>query len=148
MNAATLTILLAVIAGALMAIQAPTNAMLSRPLDSPITAAFLSFLVGTVALGLLAWLLPSRPDAAGVRALPWYVWLGGLYGAFFVAMAAFGAPKVGVGVLLTAVVAGQLGMAVLLDHYGLLGLDRNPINLQRVAGLLLVLGGVVLVRRS
>ena len=148
MNAATLTILLAVVAGALMAIQAPTNAMLSRPLDSPITAAFLSFLVGTVALGLLAWLLPSRPDAAGVRALPWYVWLGGLYGAFFVAMAAFGAPRVGVGVLLTAVVAGQLGMAVLLDHYGLLGLDRNPINLQRVAGLLLVLGGVVLVRRS
>lgn len=148
MNAATLTILLAIAAGAFMAIQAPTNAMLSRPLDSPISAAFLSFLVGTVALGLLAWLLPSRPDAAGVRALPWYVWLGGLYGAFFVAMAAFGAPRVGVAVLLTAVVAGQLGMAVVLDHYGLLGLDRNPINLQRVAGLMLVVAGVVLVRRS
>ena len=95
MNVALLTIALAVVAGALIAIQAPTNALLSRPLDSPVTAAFISFVVGTLALGLLAWLLPSRPDAAGVRALPWYVWLGGLYGAFFVAVAAFGAPRVG-----------------------------------------------------
>ncbi|MGZ8283116.1 MAG: DMT family transporter [Allosphingosinicella sp.] len=148
MSLAVVTILLAVVAGALLAVQAPTNALLSRAVDSPVTAAFLSFVVGTVALGILAFLLPSRPDAAGVRALPWYVWLGGLYGAVFVAVAAFGAPKVGVAVLLTAVVAGQLGMAVLLDHYGLLGLERHAISAQRVAGLLLVVAGVVLVRRG
>ena len=148
MNLALLTILLAVVAGALMAVQAPTNALLARPVDSPVTAAFLSFLVGTVALGLLAWLLPSRPDAAGVRALPWYAWLGGLYGAFFVAVAAFGAPRVGVAVLLTAVVAGQMAMAVILDHYGLLGLPTREFGLQRLAGLLLVVAGVVLVRRG
>ena len=132
----------------LLAVQAPTNALLSRAVDSPITAAFLSFVVGTVALGILALLLPSRPDAAGVRALPWYVWMGGLYGAVFVAVTAFGAPKVGVAVLLTALVAGQLGTAVLLDHYGLLGLERHAISAQRVAGLLLVVAGVVLVRRG
>ncbi len=148
MNIALLTIALAVVAGALIAIQAPTNAMLSRPLDSPISAAFVSFVVGTVALGLLAFLLPSRPDAAGVRALPWYIWLGGLYGAFFVAVAAFGAPRVGVAVLLTAAIAGQLVAAMLLDHYGLLGLPRQPIGVERILGLALVLGGVILVRRG
>ena len=148
MNVALLTIALAVVAGALIAIQAPTNALLSRPLDSPVTAAFISFVVGTLALGLLAWLLPSRPDAAGVRALPWYVWLGGLYGAFFVAVAAFGAPRVGVAVLLTAAIAGQLATAMVLDHYGLLGLPRQPIGLERMLGLALVIGGVILVRRG
>lgn len=148
MNPALLTIALAVMAGALIAIQAPTNAMLARPLDSPVSAAFVSFLVGTVALGLLAFLLPSRPDAAGVRALPWYIWLGGLYGAFFVAVAAFGAPRVGVAVLLTAAIAGQLAAAIVLDHFGMLGLPRQPIGIERVLGLALVIGGVILVRRG
>jgi len=148
MNYALLTIALAVAAGALIAIQAPTNAMLGRPLDSPVSAAFVSFVVGTAALGLLAFLLPSRPDAAGVRALPWYVWLGGLYGAFFVAVAAFGAPRVGVTVLLTSAIAGQLAAAMILDHFGMLGLPRQPIGIERILGLALVIGGVILVRRG
>lgn len=147
MNIAAITILLAVVAGAFMAIQAPTNALLARPVNSPITAAFISFLVGTFALGMITWFLPSRPDPEGVRALPWYVWLGGLYGAFFVAVVAFGAPRVGVAVLLTAVIAGQMSMAVLLDHFALLGLPRQELNLSRVAGLLLIVAGVLLVRR-
>ena len=148
MNLAALTILLAVLAGATLAVQAPTNAMLARPLDSPVTAAFFSFLVGTVALGLLAWLLPSRPDWPGVRALPWYAWLGGIYGTVFVTVAAFGAPRVGVAVLLTAVVLGQLATAVALDHFGALGLERQAISLPRLAGVLLVVAGLVLVRRG
>ena len=148
MNVAAVTILLAVIAGALTALQSPTNAMLSRPLDSPVTAAFFSFLVGTVALGILALLLPSRPEFSGVRALPFYAWLGGLYGACLVTVAAFGAPRIGVGVLFTAIIAGQLVAAVALDHYGLLGLEKQEISLPRVAGLILVFAGVVLVRRG
>ena len=64
------------------------------------------------------------------------------------AIAAFGAPRVGLGVLLTAAIAGQLAAALLLDHYGLLGLARHPVNLTRALGLVLVLIGAVLVRRS
>jgi transporter family-2 protein len=78
--------------------------------------------------------------------VPWYAWLGGLYGAFFVGVAAFAAPRIGVGVLLTAAVAGQLAAAVVLDHYGLLGLARHPISVTRVAGVLLVFAGAWLVR--
>jgi transporter family-2 protein len=86
--------------------------------------------------------------APGLRQVPWYAWLGGFYGAFFVAVAAFGAPRVGMGVLLTAAVAGQLAAALVLDHYGLFGLDRHPVNITRAAGLVLVLLGAVLVRKS
>ena len=67
------------------------------------------------------------------------------YGAFFVAMAAFAAPRIGVATMLTAAVAGQIFAALILDHFGLLGLERQPISMERVAGAALVLVGAVLV---
>jgi bacterial/archaeal transporter family-2 protein len=147
-NGALLSLILAVIGGALLAIQAPTNALLGKASGSPIVAAFLSFLIGTIALGAAISVSSGRLFAAGLKQAPWYAWLGGFYGAFFVAVAAFGAPRVGIGVLLTAAIAGQLAAALVLDHYGLLGLTRHPITISRGLGFALVLAGVVLVRRS
>ena len=148
MNGALLSLILAVIGGALLSIQAPTNAILGKASGSPIIAAFISFLIGTVALGAAVGVSSGKLFAPGLRQVPWYAWLGGFYGAFFVAVAAFGAPRVGVGVLLTAAIAGQLAAALILDHYGLLGLARHPITLSRGLGFALVVVGAVLVRRS
>jgi bacterial/archaeal transporter family-2 protein len=148
MNAATLTLALAVLAGVLMAIQAPTNALLGKASGSPVVAAFISFVVGTAALGAAVAAGSGRLLAPGLRGVPWYAWLGGLYGAFFVAVAAFGAPKIGVGPLLTAAIAGQLVGAIVLDHFGLLGLTRQPVSVEKVAGVALVLAGAALVRRG
>jgi bacterial/archaeal transporter family-2 protein len=149
MNAATLLpVLLVLFGGAMIALQAPTNAMLARAGGSPVLAALISFAVGTVAL-LLAWLTSgSRPGTSAFAGLPWYAWAGGLYGAFFVAIAAYAAPRIGLASLITIGIAGQIAAALWLDHIGALGLPREPINLGRLAGVLLVIGGVVLVRRS
>ena len=148
MNAAAFPLALAVVAGALVAIQAPTNAILSKASGSPVVAAFISFMVGTAALALMVALSGGRPFAPALRDVPWYAWAGGLYGAVFVAVAAFAAPRLGMGVLLTAAIAGQLIAAMLLDHFGLFGLERQPATLARVAGAALVLVGVVLVRKG
>ena len=148
MNAASITLALALIAGVFMSVQAPTNAILGKASGSPVAAAFISFLVGTLALGAVVATGSGRLLAPELRAVPWYAWLGGLYGAFFVAIAAFGAPRVGVGPLLTAAIAGQLIGAVILDHYGLLGLARQPVSVEKIAGVVLVLVGAVLVRRG
>jgi transporter family-2 protein len=148
MNGAAAAILFAVIGGALLAIQAPTNALLGKASGSPIVAAFISFLVGTIALGAAVAATSGRLFDPSLKQVPWYAWIGGFYGAFFVAVAAFGAPRVGLGVLLTAAIAGQLAAALVLDHYGLLGLARHPVNLTRALGLVLVLVGAVLVRKS
>ena len=148
MALAPIALTLALVAGIAMAVQAPTNAMLARALGSPVTAALVSFLIGSLALAAFALFLPGRADGAAVRALPWYAWAGGIYGAFFVAVAAFGAPRVGVAALLTAAVAGQLIAAVALDHMGALGLEKQPVSAGRLIGLLLVMAGVVLVRRG
>jgi transporter family-2 protein len=145
---AFLPMLFVLVGGALLALQAPTNAMLSRAGGSPVLAALISFAVGTVAL-FIAWLASgNRPGTAPFAGLPWYAWLGGFYGAFFVAIAAFAAPRIGLASLITIGIAGQIAMALLLDHMGALGLPRDPISLGRIAGALLVVAGVVLVRRS
>ena len=146
MNAASLSLLLALIAGVLLAVQAPTNAILGKASGSPVMAAFISFLVGSLALGVATLATSGRLFAPGLRQVPWYAWIGGIYGAFFVAVAAFAAPRIGVGVLLTAAVAGQLAAAIVLDHYGLLGLARHPVTITRIAGVLLVFAGAWLVR--
>ena len=75
-------------------------------------------------------------------------WIGGLYGATSVAVAAYAAPRIGLVSLITIGVAGQIAMALWLDHWGALGLPREPINLGRILGALLVVAGVVIVRRS
>lgn len=149
MNPAILApVLLVFVAGGMIAIQAPTNAILSRAGGSPVLAALISFAVGTAAL-LVAWLASgNRPSTAPFAGLPWYAWIGGLYGALFVAVAAYAAPKIGLASLITVGIAGQIAMALWLDHAGALGLPREPINLGRILGAALVLAGVVIVRRS
>ena len=146
--AAVLPILLVVAAGGMLALQAPTNAILARAGGSPVLAALISFAVGTFAL-FIVWLASGdRPGAAPFGGLPRYAWLGGLYGAFFVAIAAFAAPRIGLAPLITIGIAGQIIMALLLDHLGALGLPREPISVGRVLGASLVVAGVVLVRCS
>jgi transporter family-2 protein len=147
-NASSIPLALAVIAGALMSVQAPTNAFLGKASGSAIVAAFISFLVGAIALGVVVVAGSGRLFAPELRNVPWYVWLGGFYGAFFVAVAAFGAPRIGVGPLLTAAIAGQLIGAVVLDHFGQLGLARQPLSLEKLGGVVLVLFGAWLVRRG
>ena len=148
MNGSILALVLAVIGGILLAVQAPTNALLGKASGSPVVAAFISFLIGTIALGAAVAGTSGRLFDPSLKQVPWYAWLGGFYGAFFVAVAAFGAPRVGVGVLLTAAIAGQLAAALVLDHFGLFGLPRHPVTLTRAAGLVLVLIGAALVRKS
>ncbi len=137
----------ALLSGCLVALQAPTNAMLSRGVGSPVNAALISFAVGTAALVVVAWALGVRPSGGAVRALPWSAWAGGLYGAVFVSMAAFAAPRLGVTFFLTISIAGQLLMALLLDRIGAFGVPRVEISATRVAGVALVLAGALLVRR-
>jgi len=149
MNPTTLLpVLLVLTAGGLIALQAPTNAMLARAGGSPVLAALISFAVGTMGL-LLTWLATgNRPGSSAFARLPWYAWLGGLYGATFVAVTAYAAPRIGLASLITIGIAGQIAMALWLDNFGALGLPREPINAGRILGALLVIGGVVLVRRS
>ncbi|HRH19652.1 MAG TPA: DMT family transporter [Brevundimonas sp.] len=136
------------LAGAATALQAPINARLATAVGSAVNAALVSFAVGTVALIGLALVLQVKPDLAATRALPWYAWIGGLCGVIFVIAATWGVPRLGVATTITLMVAGQLVLSLVLDHFGAFGAPRQPINLARIVGVALVVGGVLLVRRT
>lgn len=147
MNPMLFSMIAVVLAGGATALQAPTNAKMMGAVGSPVNAAFVSFAVGTAALGILALILQAKPDMNAARALPWYAWVGGLYGAIFVVAAAWGVPRLGVALTITLMVAGQLLIGLILDHFGAFGTPAHPINLGRMAGVALVVAGVVMVRR-
>ncbi len=147
MNPSLLAIVAVVLAGGATALQAPTNAKLATAVGSPVNAALVSFAVGTAGLALVAAALQARPDMAAVKGLPWWTWVGGLYGAVFVAAAAWGVPRLGVALTIILMVAGQLLISVVLDHFGAMGVPRQPISWGRAAGVALVIAGVVMVRR-
>ena len=145
---ALLPMLMVLFAGGMIALQAPTNAMLAKAGGSPVLAALISFAVGTITL-LVVWIASgNRPRGSAFAGLPAYAWFGGAYGALYVGVAAYAAPRLGLAALITIGIAGQIAVALLLDHFGALGLPREPINIGRIAGALLVIAGVVLVRRS
>ncbi|HWU73528.1 MAG TPA: DMT family transporter, partial [Sphingomonas sp.] len=90
----------------------------------------------------------DRTPPAALRGAPAWAWAGGFYGACFVAAMAYAAPRLGLATTLTIAIATQLATALVLDHFGLLGLKVAPISLGKIAGVVLVLAGVVLVRRG
>ncbi|MDO8863591.1 DMT family transporter [Haliea sp. E1-2-M8] len=135
--------------GACGASQAGINSQLRLALHSPIQAAFISFLTGTLLLGVIALLLGApcfTPDA--LAALPWWAWLGGLLGAFNVAMSVYLAPKLGALTLAISIICGQVLASMVLDHNGLLGYPRIELSASRLLGAALIVAGVLLVARK
>jgi bacterial/archaeal transporter family-2 protein len=142
-----LYLLFALAAGAMLPFQFGINAQLSHWLGSPIRAAFVSFLVGTVALLILSAVVRRPlPSAARLGEIPWWVWIGGLLGAFYVAGSIVTAPKLGAATLVAAVVAGQAAASVLVDQFGWVGFNEHHLSPGRAVGMVLVAAGVALVR--
>lgn len=136
------------IAGSLMPLQAGINGQVARQLSSVLAAALLSFSVGTLALLGVVLAQREMPGFAALRELSAYQWLGGLLGAVFIAVAAFSAPRIGGLLLMTLILAGQLGMALLLDHFGWVGYREAPVSAGKLAGLALIVAGIWLIRRG
>jgi transporter family-2 protein len=88
--------------------------------------------------------MPSRDTLASV---PVWAWFGGLMGAFYVAISTVVAASLGTASLLGLTLLGQLATALVIDHYGWLGLAQHPITLTRLAGVALLGAGVWLITR-
>lgn len=149
MKSGLLAAILAFLAGVGLPTQVGINAQLGLWTRSSITAALISFAVGTLALGIVTVATATPlPLWSSATTLPWWVWSGGLLGAFFVAAATFIAPQLGATTMLALILGGQIVASVLFDHFGLLGYALHPLNMQRSFGLLLLIAGVVLIRNS
>jgi transporter family-2 protein len=144
----SLSYVLGLVAGFGLTVQVGMNSQLRRVLQSANSAALISFLVGTT--GLIALLLATRsplPERAALAAVPWWAWFGGLLGAFYVASSTVVAAELGTASLLGLALAGQLSTALVIDHFGWLGMPEHPLTWMRAAGVGLLFSGVWLITK-
>ena len=140
-------LLFALLAGAMLPIQFGINAQLAHWVGGSIRAALISFVVGALAL-LVAVLFAQRGWPERAVDAPWWVWIGGVLGAFYVLGSIVTAPKLGAATLVALILAGQAIASLLVDHFGWVGFEENPITPVRIAGVVLLAAGVALVRLS
>ncbi len=140
-------LLFAFLAGVMLPIQFGINAQLSHWIGSPMRAALVSFVVGTLGLAVVTLaFVRGLPAGDRIAAAPWWVWLGGFFGAFYVLGSIVAAPKLGAVTLVALILAGQAVASLAVDHFGWVGFEEQPITLGRIAGVALLAGGVALVR--
>ncbi|REL28547.1 DMT family transporter [Thalassotalea euphylliae] len=138
-----------ILIGFSLASQAGVNSQLRLALSNPIQAAFISFLVGTIVLGIIALIQGDpwfRPNS--VATIPWWAWLGGVFGAFNIAMSIFLAPKLGALVLAISIVCGQVIASLALDQNGWLGYPKIEITFNRILGAIFLVVGMLLVTKK
>lgn len=141
-----LLILLAVIIGTLMPVQAGLNAELTRILRHPYLGAFVSLTSGAIAVLILV--LTKGIGLSEIKRfseVPPHLYLGGILGAIFVGSSLFLIPRLGATSMIAAFITGQLLGSVIIDHYGLLGLTATPVSITRIFGIVLLFAGLFLV---
>ena len=144
-----LYILLVLLAGMGSPVQAGMNAKLNDVMGGPAAATLANFLIGVVPL--LAFLLVrglTLPSAMVAAQAPWWTWLGGLIGVYFVVVTLLSANQLGAALLIVLLVAGQVMSSLAVDHFGLFGYEVHEINAWRLVGAALVVGGVVLIQQN
>ena len=144
----TTAVVLTAVAGGLIALQAPINSHLGKAAGT-FQGALLSFLIGTAALVVVAALAKGGlGQVADARGLSWYWFLGGLLGAIYVCTVLVTVRTLGAGGVTAATIAAQLTMSVVVDQFGLLGVEKAPVTAAKLAGIALLAVGVVLVVRD
>ncbi len=143
-----LAVLVGIGAGCLVGMQAPINSRLGKTVGS-LQAASFSFLVGTAVLLVIAAFVRGGLGSLGqIGHVPWWALVGGLLGAVYVSVALVAVRTLGASGLTAVVIAGQLAISVAIDRFGLLGIARQPVGIQRILGLaLLVVGALLVVRK-
>lgn len=140
-------IIMAFVSGAFLPIQAGLNTRLGKSIESPVYASMISFIVGAVAVLLYIFFTKQHVSWSGIKTVPAYAWIGGALGAFYVTVIVLAFPKIGPALTFGLVVAGQMVIAVILDHFNILVTQQHSINIWRILGVLMIIGGVIVIRK-
>lgn len=140
--------LLTVGAGSSVLIQQVLNANLRTELNSAAWSGFMSYFLGVVCmLALTIVFRDPVPSAATISRVPLWAWSGGIFGAIFICLSIITIPKLGGAAYIAILVTGQMIAALAVDHFGWLGVAERHIDLSRLVGVALLVGGVILIRR-
>ncbi|HNB73268.1 MAG TPA: DMT family transporter [Acidobacteriota bacterium] len=137
--------------GILVTVQAAINAQLRTYVVNPFYSSLISFVVGTVALLVIALISNATGQTGnwrGATQAPSWLLIGGVLGAIYVTSAILAIPKIGAGSVATSLIVGQLLAALMLDHFGWIGLPRFELTGSRIFGAGLLILGLWFIQRK
>jgi bacterial/archaeal transporter family-2 protein len=138
-----------IVAGVLNGLQTGMNSQLTKSLGNPVLAGpivyGLGFICFVIAVGVMSMFGLKVGDYGKLAQTPWWAIIGGMAGAVFTLATLAATPKVGAGVFVAVTVTTGVVVSILIDHFGIIGVDKHPANIGRIAGAVLMIGGVLLV---
>ena len=140
MESILLIILIGLAGGVAVGLQSPMASMLTQRLGI-FESVFIVHLGGAL-IALLPLLFYRGGKLSQWRSVPWYVLGAGIFGLIVIAAISYMIPRLGVAASIVTVVAGQLLVGTVLDHFGLLGAAEKSLDATRIIGLVVVLVGV------
>lgn len=140
-------ILIVLLAGIFLPLQAGLNTKLGKAIDNPLYASMFSFIVGAVALAIYVFLTKQTADLKGISQVPYYVWVAGILGAFYVTVIIIAFPILGPGLTFGLVVAGQMTASVFFEHKNILVAEQSPVSVMKIFGVVLIIAGVIIIRK-
>ena len=141
--------MLALVTGALIPIQAATNAAFSKSVTNPLVTGIMVFVVGFFGMLILSFTMRmSWPSVHQLASAPTYSYSGGLIVATYVVMITVLVPRIGVGTEISVIVTGQILCAVAIDHFGFFGVEVRSINTSRLMGMLMMIAGIYFVMKK
>jgi len=134
------------LAGALQAWGPPMNSALKKALVNPWLASMVSFLPIVAFLGVVLLCVPKpMPNAGSLTQMPWWAPLGGLVGALAVVAGLLFVGKVGAGAFAGLTITANILMSLVIDQFGLFGMDTHALSVGRMAGAALMVVGIALI---
>ena len=140
MESILLIILIGLAGGVAVGLQSPLASMLSQRLGL-FESVFIVHIGGAI-LALVPLLIYGGGKLAQWRSVPWYALCAGIFGLIVIASISYMIPRIGIAAAITTIVAGQLLVGTILDHYELLGSAGRSMDMTRFVGLAVVLAGV------
>jgi bacterial/archaeal transporter family-2 protein len=140
--------ILAFLCGAIYPIQGSMNGRLLTHVAHPIITAIVSFLVGL--LGLILYGIVTKvpwQQTAEIKNAPFFSLLGGLLGAFYVGTVVIILPRLGMVLTFSLIIAGQIVLSLIIDHFGLLGNAVRQISLGKMLGVILLGISIFIIRK-
>ena len=138
-------IIIAAIGGIAVTLQAQLMGLLDKQIGT-LESVFITYGGGGLLIGRIM-LLGRGGNLAGWQGVPWYALSSGAMGLVIVGTIGYGTARLGLVMTLTIVVAAQFIAGAVLDHFGFMGADLRPLNLNRILGIGLILLGTWLVIR-
>jgi bacterial/archaeal transporter family-2 protein len=144
-------IVLALLAGAVLPVQGAVNGLLRADIGAPLTVGAVSFFVATLSMAIaltsvIAFTDQPKPHFSQLAAVPWWGWLGGFAGAFYVTAVFTAIPVIGTAATVGLTVAGQQIASVFVDSYGWFRLPIRPVSALRLGGVGMLIFGVAVIK--